>query len=216
MQLKGLKIAFLGDSIAEGTGASTPDKCFVSLFAAAHPEATVNNYSIGGTKIAAQQVIRQDWDKNPFFTRVEKIDTDTDLIFVMGGTNDFGHGDVPMGKQGFVINNYSFYGAYIALIVSLKARCPDALIVIATPIHRHGEDFIATRPDGKWTLKDYVATIKDVAKYCALPVLDLWATSGIQPNFHADYVKYTVDGLHPNDLGHQRIFETLDKFIQNY
>ena len=214
MDLKGLKVAFLGDSIAEGTGASVPERSFVSLFAAAHPEATVNNFSIGGTKIAAQQVVRQDWDKNPFFLRVEKLDTDTDLIFVMGGTNDFGHGDVPIGRRGETINNYSFYGAYIALIVSLKARCPDAQIVVSTPLHRHGEDFIANRPDGKWTLKDYVSAIKDVAEYCSLPVFDLWATSGIQPNFHADYVKYTVDGCHPNDVGHKKIFEVLDKYIK--
>lgn len=215
MDLKGLKIAFLGDSIAQGTGASVPEKSFVSLFKAAHPEATVNNYSIGGTKIAAQQVVRQDWDNNPFFLRVEKLDTDTDIVFIMGGTNDFGHGDVPIGKRGETINNYSFYGAYIALIVSIKERCPNAQIIIATPIHRHGEDNIAVRPDGKWILADYVSTIKDVAEYCALPLLDLWSTSGIQPNFHADYVKYTVDGLHPNDVGHNRIFKVLDKFINN-
>ena len=182
MDITGRKIAFLGDSIAEGTGASLPEKSFVGLFQAAHPEAIVNNYSIGGTKIAAQQVVRENWDKNPFFLRVDQIDPDTDLIFIMGGTNDFGHGDVPLGKAGNVINNYSFYGAYIALIVSLKMRCPNALIVIATPLHRHGEDFVATRPDGEWTLKDYVTTVKAVAEYCALPVLD---GSGCAPSCQA-------------------------------
>ena len=50
MNLTGKTVCFLGDSITEGAGASAKDKCYVSLFKAAHPEATVHNFGIGGTR----------------------------------------------------------------------------------------------------------------------------------------------------------------------
>ena len=214
MDLNGLKIGFIGDSISEGTGASSYEKSFVGLFAAAHPEAQVYNYSIGATKIAAQILPLAEKDNYPFFTRVEEMDTGLDVVFIFGGTNDFGHGDVPMGKKGVVISRYTFYGALFSLILDVQARCKNAQVVIVTPLHRHGEDFIATRPDGEYVLADYVATIKSVAEYFALPVLDLWATSGIQPNIPVNMQKYAPDGLHPNDAGHKRLYETFDRFIK--
>ena len=54
MDLKNKTVCFLGDSITEGAGASTEEKCFVSLFAKAHPEAKVFNFGIGRTRIAKQ------------------------------------------------------------------------------------------------------------------------------------------------------------------
>lgn len=214
MDLKGLKIGFLGDSISEGTGASSYEKSFVGLFAAAHPEAQVFNHSIGATKIAAQIVPLAEKDNFPFFTRVEEMDSGLDVVFIFGGTNDFGHGDVPMGEKGVVISRYTFYGALFSLILDIQLRCPKAQIVIVTPIHRHGEDFVAVRPDGRYVLKDYVDMIKSVAEYFALPVLDLWSTSGIQPNIPANMQRYAPDGLHPNDAGHKRLFELFDRFIK--
>ena len=218
MKLKGLKVGFLGDSIAQGAGASSPETTFVALFAAAHKDCTVKNYSIGGTKIASQINVRPActaWDSIPFYTRIEQMDVDLDLVFIMGGTNDFGHGDAPMGKKGEVISTYTFYGALFSTVLMIQLRCPKAQVVIATPIHRHGEDNLAVRPDGKWSLKDYVDMEKTVAEYLSVPVLDLWATSGIQPNVFDNYKKYTTDGLHPNDAGHRRIFEILDRFVEH-
>ena len=100
------------------------------------------------------------------------------------------------------------------MIIDIQSRCPKAQVVIVTPIHRHSEDFIAVRPDGEYVLADYVAMIKSVAEYFSLPVLDLWATSGIQPNIPANMQKYAPDGLHPNDAGHKRLFEAFDRFIK--
>ena len=56
MNLTGKKVCFIGDSITEGVGASSNEFCYVSRFATAHPEATVYNFGIGGTRIAPQTV----------------------------------------------------------------------------------------------------------------------------------------------------------------
>ena len=61
MELEKLKINFLGDSITEGVGASTPEKCFVSQIAQ-KTKAICNNYGISGTRIAKQRNLLE-WEK---------------------------------------------------------------------------------------------------------------------------------------------------------
>jgi lysophospholipase L1-like esterase len=214
MQLIGKKVVFLGDSITQGSGASEQGKCYVSLFAAAHPEAEVINLGIGGTRLANQiGTYNEYYDTNPFYTRISKIPQDADLICVFGGTNDYGHGDAPMGSFGD--DTYAtYYGACYALLRDLQLTVPNAKIVVCTPIHREGESNPATRSDGKWILKDYVTALKQTAEYFALPVLDLWSVSGIQPCVPFLKERLAPDGLHPNDVGHALLCEKFDAFIK--
>jgi hypothetical protein len=67
--------------------------------------------------------------------------------------------------------------------------------------------------DRKVTLGDYVEIIKTVAEYYSLPVCDLWAISGLQPNVPIIREKYIPDGLHPNDAGHEIIAERIANFL---
>ena len=99
MDIRNKKINFLGDSITEGHGCSSPEKCFASLIARDHG-AVCRNYGIGGTRIARQKQPSE----NPkhdldFVGRYDKMDPDADIVAVFGGTNDFGHGDAPMGTM---------------------------------------------------------------------------------------------------------------------
>ena len=63
-------------------------------------------------------------------------------------------------------------------------------------------------------LKEYVRIIKEVAEYYSLPVIDLWAMSGIQPKVDAIKQKYCPDGLHPNDAGHVLMAERIGNFLE--
>ncbi|MBR3862591.1 MAG: SGNH/GDSL hydrolase family protein [Clostridia bacterium] len=215
MNLTNKTVCFLGDSITKGTGASAKEHCYVSLFAAAHPEATVYNFGIGGTRIAKQTVpsTNPNWDLD-FIDRVAQFPATADLICVFGGTNDFGHGDAPMGKLGDT-DPHTFYGALHTLSTSLINKYPEARIVFFTPLHRDHKVHIAVRDDGEWTLDDYVRAIKENAAYFALPVLDLNAISGIQPHVPILKERYTKDGLHPNDAGYERLFRIVNRFIEN-
>ena len=53
MDIKGKKIAFLGDSITFGVGASSPDKVYWQLIAE-RTGAVCKGYGISGTRIAKQ------------------------------------------------------------------------------------------------------------------------------------------------------------------
>lgn len=215
MQLQGRKLNFLGDSITQGVGASFAEACYVNRVAELSG-ALCRNYGISGTRIA-----RQTHPSDPasfdldFCMRANSMDADADVVVVFGGTNDYGHGDAPIG----VFSDRTpetFYGALHILYTSLICRYPQSKIVVLTPLHRCGEEFSVEKRPGVEVrpLKQYVEAIRETAEYYALPVLDLFAVSGLQPNVPVIRERYLPDGLHPNDAGHEKLAELIVRFLQ--
>lgn len=217
MELKGLKINFLGDSITEGHGTTCKENTYWNVLGR-ETEAIVRGYGVGGTRFAKQTVpsanARHDLD---FLLRAKEMDKDADLIVVFGGTNDFGHGDAPIGTFEDRTQD-TFYGACHELFTYLINTYSRADIVIMTPLHRCNEDNV--RGDGFKAcdvapLSTYVNIIKEVAEFYSLPVLDMWSVSGIQPRVPVLKEKYCPDGLHPNDAGHVKMAKRLIGFLRS-
>ena len=82
-----------------------------------------------------------------------------------------------------------------------------------TPLHRLFEDNVCgtsgIKKDVDAPLKVYVNAIREVAAYYSIPVIDLYATSSLQPNVEVIKEKYVPDGLHPNDAGHEVLAEVI-------
>ena len=217
MELKGKKIAFLGDSITEGYGTSCIENTYWNILGR-ETGAEVFSYGIGGTRIAIQQVPtpapHQHKDQH-FASRVDSIIPDVDVVVIFGGTNDFGDGDAAMGTMADRRED-TFYGAYHTLIEKLYARYPGLQIVIMTPLHRLSEDEtdyneLGVRRVG--SLADYADAIKEVAAYYGIPVWDAFRNSGMQPRVEALREMYMPDGLHPNDAGHKLLADRLYAFL---
>ena len=210
-----VKISFLGDSITEGAGASSRETCFVSVVGR-KTGAVVQNCGIGGTRIARKETP----SANPvhdrcFLDRVAELDPDADAVVVFGGTNDFGHGNGKLGTPAdSPESEYTFYGALRSLCLRLIRRYPDRPIVFLTPLHRASEDAttneigLPCRP-----LRDYVAAIKEICAEYSIPVLDLFATAGIQPMIGEQRAAFCPDGLHPNDAGAKRLADRVIAFL---
>ena len=214
MELKGTKINFLGDSITEGAGTSSHDKMFTMLIEREYG-AICQNYGIGGTRIARQKTATDEkWDRD-FISRVPEMDNDADIVVVFGGTNDFGHGDAPLGTMDDR-TPYTFYGALHCLYTALTEKYPDVPVVILTPLHRLNEDSPKgdNKPAPVGTLKEYVNIIREVAEYYSLPVLDLFKESGLQPKIPVIQQKYVPDGLHPNDDGNAILAHKIARFLE--
>jgi len=214
MVLKGIKINFLGDSITEGCGA-TPETRFTALIER-EQGAVCNNYGIGGTRIARQQKPSEDpvWDQD-FCARVQEMDADADAVVVFGGTNDFGHGDAPFGSFDDRTQD-SYCGALHVLFSSLITRFPKSKIIILTPLHRLNEDNPrgdGDKPQPVGDLKTYVDALRRTAEYYSLPVLDLYAVSGMQPKVPVIQEMYMPDGLHPNSAGHRILADKIVSFL---
>lgn len=217
MELNGKKINFLGDSITFGHGVADPDNIYCNRIGKKYG-ATVRNYGISGTRYALQTELLP-WEQStlhrPFFLRVEEMDPDADIIVVFGGTNDCGHGDAPLGSMADRTVN-TFYGACHTLYTQLIEKYPTATIVVMTPLHccstENNERDYDSKPAGTPTLSEYVNAIKEVACYYSIPVLDLFAVSGISTEKkHIEL--FMPDGLHPNDDGQAIIASRLGEFL---
>ena len=214
MELTGKKINFLGDSITAGSGTSAPDKTFCGVIERKYGS-VCRNYGIGGTRIARQKTPTEEkWDRD-FISRVPEMDNDADIVVVFGGTNDFGHGDAPIGTMSDR-TPYTFYGALHCLYTALTEKYPGVPIVVLTPLHRITEDIPTgdNKPAPVGTLKEYVNIIREVAEYYSLPVLDLFKESGLQPKIPVIQQKYIPDGLHPNDDGNAILAHKIARFLE--
>ena len=209
MELKGAKINFLGDSITEGAGV-TQEERYTDLIGSKFG-AEIRNYGLGGTRIARQTKPSEcDWFDRDFILRMEEMDPDADVVVVFGGTNDCGHGDAPYGEMSDRTPD-TFYGAMHTLCRKLQEKYPDALILFMTPMHRlHEEGYAPGRRD----LRSYVQAMREVCEYYSLPVLDLYATYGVNPDVPVLMERFMPDGLHPNAAGHRMLAEQLAAFLR--
>ena len=213
MDINGRTVLFLGDSITEGVGVSATENRYTDVFARISG-AVVYNDGISGTRFARQLKPSDEprFDLN-FIDRIEKLPAKADVVVVFGGTNDFGHGDAAFGSFGDN-DEYTFYGGAHSICKRLISRYPDSLIVFMTPLHRQNESRLVYGRERH--LADYVNAISEVCSYYSIPVLDLYRTSGLQPELEIIRDKYMPDGLHPSDAGAIRIAERLYSFLRNY
>lgn len=216
MQLQGATVNFLGDSITEGVGASCTENRYTDVFAREFGLKKVNNYGISGTRIARQLAGApgQSWDLD-FCMRLEQMDESADAVVVFGGTNDFGHGDAPLGVREDRTPD-TFWGACHYMMNGLLTRYVGKPVVIITPLHRLNEDNPRgdRKPRSVAPLRVYRDILLETARYYALPVLDLYAESGIQPANDACRERLLPDGLHPSDEGHRLIALRLGRFME--
>ncbi len=202
MELKGKKIVFLGDSITQGCCTSHDDAKFSTLIQ--NETGCISfNHGISGTRFAFQPG-DDPQTSNDFCTRFARLEADADIVVVFGGVNDYFHGLADVGC--FEDRTYNtFYGACHTLMIKLLEKYPGKPILFITPLHTLGEENIY----GHWKdgrvyadLKTYVNIIREVAEYYSLPILDLYAESGMQPTVDIIKETYMPDGCHPSDQGH--------------
>lgn len=209
MKIEGKIISFLGDSITQGVGVSCAENRYPDRIGKKHGAKKINNYGISGTRFAVQQNKKEEIDYQDFSLRSTTLDKESDIIVVFGGTNDFGHGDAPIGTFEDRTPD-TFYGACHTIMQNLINEYPTAQKIICTPIHR----FTEAEPCSRGIiLRDFVNIIKEVAEYYALPVCDLWSISGIQPRVPKIKEMYCPDGLHPNDAGQALLADKIANFI---
>lgn len=215
MELTGKKAVFLGDSITQGVGVSEVKNIYLNRLAGMAGLREVKNYGISGTRIARQTAVSANTTFDlDYCARVEELDADADIVVVFGGTNDFGHGDAPLGTPADRTPD-TYWGACHYLMNRLVERFYDKTIVIMTPLHRITEDNPKgdNKPEPVATLKEYVDILRTVAEWYSLPVLDLFAESGIQPRVPVIQQTYCPDGLHPNDAGHEKMATMLYHYL---
>lgn len=219
MELKGKKINFIGDSITEGHRVENPDNIYPNIIKKNSGLEEARNYGVGGSRIARLYSKEGCPSDEDFNMRVERMDPDFDAVVIFGGTNDFGHGTVPLGEMGDD-DVYTFYGALKTLCLYLIKNYPDKQIVFVTPLHRLNEELDYKKrleennPNAR-PISDFVNAIREVCELFSIPVLDMFKEGSMPARVWAWCENHMPDGLHPNDNGHKIIAHKLQKFLEN-
>lgn len=222
MELQNKIIDFLGDSITEGSGVTdAQNNRYDNVLKRTAGLAATYNYGIGGTRLAHQSTPSEKPRYDLYFCgRAYDLNRDADIIVVYGGINDYLHGDAPVGEMGDR-TPATFCGAVYFLMNLLRTEYADKTVVFMSPARCYfnevSSDSPSTRPQKRadaMPVLGYVNIIKETAKQFDIPVLDLYHDLGIDPNDPEDRAKYTADGLHFNDAGHQILAAKLKAFLE--
>jgi lysophospholipase L1-like esterase len=191
--------ATLGDSITEANG-------YQPLVAATLGFGTVSNYGKSGCPMTAGG----DRDAGATVNVGRLIENRYDCVTIFAGTNDY-RLNMPLGVLGDR-SLYTFTGAYATLIEYILTHNPTCRLSLWTPLQRDKDGYDSDRANERGSrLIDYVNAIKAIGHEYALPILDLYSESGMN-KLTLPY--FTSDGLHPNEVGHERIAQMACAFLR--
>lgn len=204
IDFSGVKIACLGDSV---TAASNLDK-LDNYESMSYPyqlgkilnAKEVVNLGIGGSSIGRY------WE-NAFVDRYSSIPQDTDIILVMGGTNDgFCASEAELGSLE-ERKERTFAGDLDELLRKLKTDYPDAQVILATPLPNVLHDML--RKDRSYLLPQasFVKIMKQLAGEYGIPVIDLYNSNLLDTHDAAVIHSFMPDGVHGNEMGYRILAE---------
>ena len=201
------KIAnFLGDSQTEVN--NHKNKIYYDWVKEILGLSKANNYGIGGTTIAKKNAS----DNTAMCVRYANMDSNADLICVMGGVNDRWF-NCQLGNFGDT-DPITFYGAMETLCDGLLTKYPGKTIIFITPTEQNHNGCNSANKTG-YTATDFANAMKRVCAKYSIPVFDANTCSGIYPLNQANAAIYTTDKLHLNNKGHEVLGNKLSKFILN-
>ena len=201
------KIAnFLGDSQTEVN--NHKNKIYYDWVKEILGLSKANNYGISGTTIAKKNAS----DNTAMCVRYVNMDSNADLICVMGGVNDRWF-NCQLGNFGDT-DPITFYGAMETLCDGLLTKYPGKTIIFITPTEQNNNGCNSANKTG-YTATDFANAMKRVCAKYSIPVFDANTCSGIYPLNQANASIYTTDKLHLNNKGHEVLGNKLSKFILN-
>lgn len=201
----------VGDSITAGSGTT---KIYYNVLKDLLDLKSVTGMGVAGSCVSATS--NYGTSNSPLINRYQNI-PNADLITIFMGTNDYGH-NTPLGTIADS-TDVSFYGALNVIISGIITAHPTARLIWVTPLHRYnfgGLTYDWTENGAGHTLADYVNAIKDVCNRYSVPVIDLFAISGLNPCISGIKSNYIPDGLHPNAKGHEKIAGFMAKYLNLY
>ena len=200
-------INFLGDSITFGHEIANEEDKFVNIIAR-ELHAKVNNYSISGTRFTPSREQTNTEMDLTFCQRVDTMDKSADLVFVFGGTNDFGRLAPEVGEPESD-DPTTFYGATNYLMTHLLANYKKDQIIFIIPLYREGENLTYGSGPQYLVLEEYRKMIAERAKHYGIAILDIKDKFG-----KAENNPLFMDGLHPNEEGNKLIAKLLISYIK--
>ena len=202
----GMTIACLGDSITEGSNLDKMENyqqySYPSVLKNILQAKEVYNLGIGGSSYGRY------WDQ-AFVDRYKEIPKDTDIILVMGGTNDgFAASEKELGSLAEK-KPKTFYGDVDELMRGLKADYPEAKIIFITPLPNVLHDYLRVQRNYLLPQKVFANAVKELAAQYDIDVIDLYNSNLLDTHDAQVISTYMPDGVHGNPAGYQILAEHL-------
>lgn len=190
---KGKKICAYGDSVTE----QNKWQPYVSTYF----NCSFYNRGVGGTTVTQ---VNNSTNHMSGDTRINTIPTDSDVILIFAGHNDWSYASIAMGnlKTDTLSESTSFKSAFALMIKKIQNRCPNARLITMTPVGGRTENASANQ-DKQFYIRDLCMTdfanaVKEISAYYGIPCIDINGNSGINTLNHNTYI---ADLIHPNVEG---------------
>ena len=178
------------------------------LLTACSIEAVVINRGVGGShtghlKDNDHHIVQHALDRFQY----EVLDEDPDIVIMQFGINDsYVDSDDPEGPSRIPVKK--FRRNMIFMINKLRSSGIRVILLTPNAFGTNRESWRHKR------LEEYVEVIRDLAKKNSIPFIDvysLYIEYGNSPNRQVDDL--LLDGVHPNDRGHEILAEKLTEMI---
>lgn len=181
--------------------------------------------AIAAQDFGEQQTIRtKDYVTMNFGEIVDELDeldlTSVQTVIISYGMNDYTTGS-PIGNGEDPEDPYTMEGAMRMGIRYLRQSYPQLRIIFISPtycwfVNSDGitGDTCETSDFGGGYMEDYVEAQRRVAQECGVEFVDLYHAYYPHEEY-VDWRQYTHDGIHPNEMGRQKIAETLAELLQD-
>ena len=199
-----IKITCLGDSITQAVNLDSienyQDLAYPHVLGEALDARQVYNLGIGGSSIGRY------W-ADAFVDRYENIPKDTDIILVMGGTNDeFCASLVEFGNSA-ERKKRTFWGDLDELMDGLKENYPHAEVIFMTPLPNSLQDYLKTQHPYLISQDKFADVISQLAQEHGMEVIDLYNSNILDGHDKDNVLHFMPDGVHPNADGYQILGE---------
>lgn len=204
------KIVCIGDSVAKGLHSAKSYGDYLAEWTGAK----LTNLAVSGATFSTAS-------SNNIIEQAKKV-SGADLVVIQGTDDDWlTGGGIPKG--GVLIGSSptdtaSFYGAFCTIVNTVKRNNPHAKIIAMTatrqlPVTNRVSIRRKDTDTNKYNLnlEDYVNKQVLACTELDIPVFDAYHTDLIDPYNPAYRKKNMIDGLHPNELGHECIAYQLIK-----
>ena len=195
--LEGKSINVMGDSYVSA-GSLEDGKIWPALLAEKY-EMDYRSYGKGGNGIVSPLATG-----TPMVTRYREMRNNVDIVFVVGGRNDYNH-SYPVGQVGDTTTE-TFCGALSVLIDGLREKYPSSLILFSTSWYVNAD------------MKAYTDATLAVCEMKGIPCFNAadQSLSGVymdQSGFRSTYCIKPTDVSHLNAAGMKLVFPKFEKFI---
>lgn len=184
---------------------------------------SIQNCGIGGSTVCLTNNEEHQNDCMYQDTRINAINTDSDVILVFGGHNDSTYSDVTI--KDFVPwwnltdsgDVHDFTYAYSLMLKKLINRFPNAKIITMTCVNGRTSNADENQDSQFYIydrcMDDFSEAIKKISHYYGIPCIDVGGESGISVLNHTSYI---MDVIHPNDEGGKMIANAVINGLKRY